>query len=297
MMDETRMTAQDTSVGADEGQPLNQAESSIADGEDDYKEFLRKMRETERLLDPSYLHTFSMNDLYDQTFTGRPPLIDGLLPTGTYFVAGAPKVGKSFFVAQVAYHVSTGAPLWEHPVRQGGVLYLALEDDKQRLQERMSRMFGVEGTDDLSFAIYSGQVGAGLETQLDNYLREHPGTRLVIIDTAESLMGSHIVLYHSESNRYYSFNTKRAGFCQSAISLLHRFQLVHRYIHHRKPLTLSERHSYLKKGFVTILQRKNENQGPGRYHVGELSSVLPKLQSCNESQFRKTEYGVERRSR
>ena len=181
------MTAPDTSVGADEGQPLNQAESSIADGEDDYKEFLRKMRETERLLDPSYLHTFSMNDLYDQTFTGRPPLIDGLLPTGTYFVAGAPKVGKSFFVAQVAYHVSTGTPLWEHPVRQGGVLYLALEDDKQRLQERMSRMFGVEGTDDLSFAIYSSQVGAGLETQLDNYLREHPGTRLVFIDTLQKV--------------------------------------------------------------------------------------------------------------
>ena len=187
MTDEKRMTAPGSSVGADEGQSLNSTTGSIADGEDDYKEFLRKMRETERLLDPSYLHTFSMNDLYDQTFTGRPPLIDGLLPTGTYFVAGAPKVGKSFLVAQVAYHVSTGTPLWAHPVRQGGVLYLALEDDKQRLQERMSRMFGVEGTDDLSFASYSGQVGAGLETQLDNYLREHPGTRLVIIDTLQKV--------------------------------------------------------------------------------------------------------------
>ena len=187
MTEEKGMTAPDTSVSADEGQSLNSTTGSIADREDDYKQYLREMRETERLLDPSYLHTFSMNDLYDQTFTGRPPLIDGLLPTGTYFVAGAPKVGKSFLVAQVAYHVSTGTPIWEHPVRQGGVLYLALEDDKQRLQERMSRMFGVEGTDDLSFAIYSSQVGAGLETQLDNYLREHPGTRLVIIDTLQKV--------------------------------------------------------------------------------------------------------------
>ena len=187
MTEEKRMTALGSSVGADEGQSLNSTTGSIADREDDYKQYLREMRETERLLDPSYLHTFSMNDLYDQAFTGRPPLIDGLLPTGTYFVAGAPKVGKSFLVAQVAYHVSTGTPLWEHPVRQGGVLYLALEDDKQRLQERMSRMFGVEGTDDLSFAIYSSQVGAGLETQLDNYLREHPGTRLVIIDTLQKV--------------------------------------------------------------------------------------------------------------
>ena len=45
------------------------------------------------------------------------------------------------------------------------------------------------------------------------------------------------------------------------------------------------------------VQRKNENQGPERYHVGELSSVLPEMQSCNESRLRKIEYGVERRSR
>ena len=187
MTDEKRMTAPESSVGADEGQSLKSATGSITDSEDDYKEFLRKMRETERLLDPSYLHTFSMNDLYDQTFNSRPPIIDGLLPSGTYFLAGAPKVGKSFLVAQFAYHVSTGLPIWGYPVRRGGVLYLALEDDQRRLQERMSRMFGVEGTDDLNFAICSGQVGAGLETQLDNYLREHPNTRLVIIDTLQKV--------------------------------------------------------------------------------------------------------------
>ncbi|MBR3556267.1 MAG: AAA family ATPase, partial [Oscillospiraceae bacterium] len=110
------MTAPDTSVGADEGQPLNQAESSIADEEEDYKEILRRMKEELRYADGSHLRTFSLNNLYEQTFTGRPPIIDGLLPSGTYFLAGAPKVGKSFFVAQVAYHVSTGTPLWEHPV-------------------------------------------------------------------------------------------------------------------------------------------------------------------------------------
>lgn len=187
MNDEKRMTAPVTSVGADEGQSLNPTTSSIADEEADYKEKMRRMQELQRLQDPSYLHTFSMNELYDQTFTSRPPLIDGLLPSGTYFLAGAPKVGKSFLVAQIAYHVSTGQPLWEYPVHQGGVLYLALEDDQHRLQERMSRMFGVEGTDNLNFAIGSGQVGAGLETQLENYLREHPDTKLVVIDTLQKV--------------------------------------------------------------------------------------------------------------
>ena len=61
-----------------------------------------------------------MNDLYDQVFTGRPPVIDGLLYSGTYLLAGAPKVGKSFLVAQLAYHVSTGRTLWEYPVIRAG---------------------------------------------------------------------------------------------------------------------------------------------------------------------------------
>ena len=187
MVDKKGMTAPNTSVGADEGQSVSLTEHSITDAERDFKENMRRMREIQRRLDPSFLQTFSMNELYDQTFPSRPPLIDGLLPSGTYFIAGAPKVGKSFLVAQIAYHVSTGMPLWGFPVRQGGVLYLALEDDQHRLQARMSRMFGVDGTDNLNFAICSGQVGDGLETQLENYLREHPNTKLVIIDTLQKV--------------------------------------------------------------------------------------------------------------
>lgn len=187
MTDEKGMTAPVASVGADAGQSLNSTNSSITEAGFDFKENMRKCQEFNRMHDPSYLRTFSMNELYDQVFTSRPPLIDGLLYSGTYLLAGAPKVGKSFLVAQIAYHISTGQPLWGYPVRRGGVLYLALEDDQQRLQGRMSRMFGVEGTDDLNFAIGSGQVGAGVDTQLENYLREHPDTKLVIIDTLQKV--------------------------------------------------------------------------------------------------------------
>ena len=43
--------------------------------------------------------------------------------------------------------------LWGYEVRQGTVLYLALEDNHRRLQERLYRMFGVESTGNLFFAI------------------------------------------------------------------------------------------------------------------------------------------------
>ena len=40
----------------------------------------------------------------------------------------------------------------------------------------MSRMFGVEGTDNLHFAVYAKQLGAGLDEQLERFIREHPDT-------------------------------------------------------------------------------------------------------------------------
>ena len=140
-----------------------------------------------RVNDPAYLPTVSMNDLYEQVYPGRPPVIDGLLYTGTYLFVGAPKVGKSFLMAQLAYHVSMGLPLWGYEVRQGTVLYLALEDDHRRLQERLYRMFGTDGTDNLYFAIYAKQLGGGLEEQLKRFVQEHPDTRLIIIDTLQKI--------------------------------------------------------------------------------------------------------------
>ena len=104
------------------------------------------------MTDPQYLHTVSMTELYQTTYRSRPPIIEGLLHAGAYILAGAPKIGKSFLVAQIAHHVSTGQDLWGYKVHQGTVLYLALEDDESRLQRRMFRMFGVEGTSSLHFA-------------------------------------------------------------------------------------------------------------------------------------------------
>lgn len=144
-------------------------------------------REMQRMNAPGYMHTVTLNQLYDSVYQSRPPVIDGLLCAGTYLFAGAPKVGKSFFMAQLAYHVSTGQKLWDYEVHQGTVLYLALEDDYQRLQERMFRMFGVEGTDKLHFAVYAKQLGNGLDEQLKLFVEEHPDTKLIIIDTLQKI--------------------------------------------------------------------------------------------------------------
>ena len=192
MADKKEMTTLNASVGADAGQSIQTyntdiiatVNTEINHPDENFDEIYRQFQ---RMNDPAYLHTVSMNDLYETVFMSRPPVIDGLLYSGTYLFAGAPKVGKSFFMAQLAYHISTGQKLWDYDVRQGTVLYLALEDDYQRLQERMFRMFGVEGTDNLHFAVYAKQLGAGLDEQLEKFIREHPDTRLIIIDTLQKI--------------------------------------------------------------------------------------------------------------
>lgn len=195
-IDAKEKTALNTSVGADERQsfqiipansiPTSEAEinDQIENSEESFEEMCRRMQ---RLTDPHYLHTITMTELFQTTYKSRPPIIDGLLYAGTYILAGAPKIGKSFLVAQIAYHVSTGQKLWEYEVHQGTVLYLALEDDYQRIQSRMFMMYGVEDTPNLHFATAAGKIGNGLDEQLENFLREHPDTKLIIIDTMQKI--------------------------------------------------------------------------------------------------------------
>ncbi|KAF5076787.1 AAA domain protein [anaerobic digester metagenome] len=133
------------------------------------------------------LDVITMSELFDNIYPPRMPIIDNFLYEGIYLFVGAPKVGKSFFMAQLAYHVSTGQNLWEYKTHQGSVLYMALEDDYGRLQGRLSKMFGTDSTDDLYFATMSDQLGNGLEEQLKTFIEKYPNTKLVIIDTLQKI--------------------------------------------------------------------------------------------------------------
>ena len=191
-----KTTAPDTSVGADDGQPLhNSTENSISAFDEEINGDFQNSTESldeiycriQRLTDLHYLHTISMTELYQTAYQSRPPIIDGLLYAGAYILAGAPKIGKSFLVAQIAYHVSTGKALWDCEVQPGTVLYLALEEDFQRIQSRMFMMYSVNDTDRLHFATAAGKIGNELDEQLENFVREHPDTRLIIIDTMQKI--------------------------------------------------------------------------------------------------------------
>lgn len=191
MAETKRMTALNASVGADARQSPNAISTrSISDLNPDCNTSEKNSkggRDLSRVFDPRYLRTISMSELYETVYESKPPLIDGFLYPGTYLFVGAPKLGKSFLMAQLAYHISTGTPLWDMPTKKGTVLYLALEDDYGRLQKRLYRMFGTESTENLYFSISAKQLGCGLDEQLGNFINEHPDTVLIIIDTLQKV--------------------------------------------------------------------------------------------------------------
>lgn len=193
---ETKRTVPVPSVGADGEQPIFKNTTGIiatdpgeinpqfSEIEDDFAEIQRRI---ERMNDPSYLNAITMTELFNTVYQDAEPIVDKLLYPGLYIFAGAPKKGKSFAMLQIAYQICTGAPLWECEVRKGPCLYLALEDRFSRLQRRLYQMYGTKPADNLYLAVLAKQIGEGLEQQIEGFVREHPGTKLVIIDTLQKV--------------------------------------------------------------------------------------------------------------
>ena len=116
--------------------------------------------------------------------------VDGFLPAGLSILAGGPKVGKSILALHLSVGVAIGGcVLGKINVQQGDVLYLALEDNQRRLQERISSS-SLLGDDTVSLSHLTLVTAAPRQNEggLD-YIRwwliNHPEARLVIIDTLQ----------------------------------------------------------------------------------------------------------------
>lgn len=76
-------------------------------------------------------------DILQAEFPPTIWVVPGLFSSGLAFLGGRPKVGKSWLALQLALSVTSGGYFLGQKIEQGSVLYLALEDSKRRMQERM----------------------------------------------------------------------------------------------------------------------------------------------------------------
>ena len=126
-------------------------------------------------------HTIDGETLMEKQIEHREQVVAELLPAGMTLLAGPSKAGKSFLVYEMCVAVASGAPFLGFPTRQGTVLYLAFEDTEDRLQQR-GMMIADALPPCLHFSNEIYKLGEGLIEALEQFVTDHPDTRLIAID-------------------------------------------------------------------------------------------------------------------
>lgn len=189
--------------------------------------------ETKRLNKPSLINAYEKDKKYFSVVDGETlmtqPLapikffISSLLPQGLHILAGAPKIGKSWLALWLCLQVAKGEPVWSYQTVKSTTLYLCLEDSYARIQ---SRLFDI--TDDappsIYFSIMAEGIGKGLEEQISNFVRECPGTSLIVIDTLQKVRSISNDNAYASDYRDLSILKTLADKLEIAILLIHHLR-------------------------------------------------------------------------
>ena len=120
--------------------------------------------------------------LANYRFERQDYLVNTLLQPGLCILSGAPKVGKSWLVLHLCMQVAKGEPFLGLDVRQGDVLYITMEDTARRIHRRINTITE-ESSPHLYVTNSCARLGNLLFWQLQEFINEHPDTRLIVIDT------------------------------------------------------------------------------------------------------------------
>jgi hypothetical protein len=117
-----------------------------------------------------------------------PPIkwiIEDLIAEGLSILGGKPKYGKSMLALNICLAVAFGGKaLGKIPVEKGTVIYLALEDTRRRLKDRLLKMLNSEDApENLILHTDWPKMGDGGISLLKEEISKHSDIRLIIIDT------------------------------------------------------------------------------------------------------------------
>lgn len=168
---------------------LRQQAAAAAKG--DYAEIARLEVEKTILLrpedDPRY--SFTAAEVMRRETADQRWIVPGLLPEGTTFLLGKPKAKKSWFALNVAVAVATGGKaLGGIDCEQGDVLFLALDRyTDAKVKRRLISMRVEREPERMHFRLKWPKLASGCGEAIDDWLTQHPGARLVVIDVLQKV--------------------------------------------------------------------------------------------------------------
>lgn len=145
----------------------------------------QKLETLHELSKPRQAPTIALNELLKKDYTPVRWAVPGLIPEGVSMLASKPKMGKSFMILNVCLAVGSGGKaLNAVEVERGRALYISLEDTERRLKTR-AQLLRAAADCDVEFAVHWRRLEDGGIKDIEAYLKKHPDTRLVVIDTLE----------------------------------------------------------------------------------------------------------------
>ncbi|MGE9007050.1 AAA family ATPase [Leptospira interrogans] len=135
---------------------------------------------------PKATRFISARELCELEFEPIKYVVPGYIAEGLTLFAGKPKLGKSWFCMEIGLAVAEGGVcLGDMRCEQGDVLYLALEDNRRRLQSRIRKLrqmdAGAKVPDRLHLATEWPRATEGVAA-IREWIEKHPGARLVMVD-------------------------------------------------------------------------------------------------------------------
>ena len=137
------------------------------------------------------LETITAADLQQKDLPSIKFIVDRLLSVGLNILASPPKYGKSWMVLALCLAVASGGRFLGYTTNQCGCLYLALEDSQRRLKTRMNKLLaGKAAPGGFHFATMASPIDNGLFDELEDFLKKHPDTGLIVVDTLQRVRGA-----------------------------------------------------------------------------------------------------------
>lgn len=129
----------------------------------------------------------SAAELQKKEFTPIQWLVDGLLCEGCTILGGRPKMGKSWWVLDLAFGITSGSQVMGRDCIKGDVLYCALEDNDRRLKLRMETISSVENWPANLYTVTEWSKGEDAIKQMHLWTKQVQNQRLIIVDTLKKI--------------------------------------------------------------------------------------------------------------